>query len=102
LAKYLPKYFEINAEMLKYIRNKSYVSVRIKVKFLKDGEEQIDEYFIPHEHNRKYLAQTLSDLTKIMMEQVPIIRENIAEFLRCGSGYVFGGYKIGEIRAYAI
>jgi hypothetical protein len=72
------------------------------VRFLKDGEEQVDEYFVPHGHERKYLAQTLSDLTKIMMEQVPIIRESISTFLRYGSGYVFGGYKIGEIRAYTI
>jgi hypothetical protein len=58
LAKYLTKYFENNAEMLKYIQKKSYVSVRIKVKFLKDGEEQVDEYFVPHGHERKCLANS--------------------------------------------
>jgi hypothetical protein len=33
LAKYLPKYFENNKEMLDYIKNKSYVGLRVKVIF---------------------------------------------------------------------
>jgi hypothetical protein len=78
--------------MQKYIQYKSYVSVRVKIKFLKDDKE-VDEYFIHHDHDRKYLAQSPEDLTKIMMQQILIIRESIAGFIRSGSGYVFGGIK---------
>jgi hypothetical protein len=93
LAKYLPKYFENNKEMLEYIRNKSYVGLRVKVIYSKNHEDQMDEYFVPHNHKRRYLAQSLSDLSDIMIDQMPIIEEQITEFIRNGSGYVVTGIK---------
>jgi hypothetical protein len=92
-AKYLPKYFENNKEMLEYIQNKSYVGLRVKVIYSKDHEDQVDEYYVPHRHKRRYLAQSLTDLTEIMIDQVPIIEGDIAEFIRNGSGYVVTGIK---------
>jgi hypothetical protein len=53
----------------------------------------VDEYFVPHNHKRKYLAQSLSDLTEIMIDQVPIVEGQIAEFIRNGSCYVVTGIK---------
>jgi hypothetical protein len=93
LAEYLPKYFEKNKEMQEYIHNKSYVSIRVKIKFLKDGKEEVNECFTYHEHDRENLAQSPKDLTRIMLKQIPIIREEVATFLREGSGYVFAGIK---------
>jgi hypothetical protein len=93
LAKYLPKYFENNKEMLEYIQNKCYVGLRVKVIYSKDHEDQVDEYFVPHRHKREYLAQSLSDLIDIMIDQIPIIEGNIAEFIRNGSGYVVTGIR---------
>jgi hypothetical protein len=93
LAEYLPKYFENNKEMQQYIQNKSFVSIRVKTKFLKDGREEIHEFLNFHEHDRENLAQSLNDLTEIMKNQVPIIVEEVANFIRAGSGYVFGGLK---------
>jgi hypothetical protein len=93
LAKFLPKYFENNTELLKYVQNKCYVSLRVKVIFSKENDEQVDEYFVPHQHKRRYLAQSLSDLTEIMIDQAPIIEGNISEFIRHGSGYVVTGIK---------
>jgi hypothetical protein len=93
LAKYLPKYFENNKEMLDYIQNKSYVGLRVKAIYSKDHEDQVDEYFVPHRHKRRYLAQNLSDFTEIMIDQVPIVEGQIAEFIRNGSGYVVTGIK---------
>jgi hypothetical protein len=40
LAEYLPKYFENDKEMQQYIQNKSFVSIRVKTKFFKDGREK--------------------------------------------------------------
>jgi hypothetical protein len=93
LAKYLPKYFENNKEMLEYNQNKCYVGLLVKVIYSKDHEDQVDEYFVPHRHKRRYLAQSLADLTEIMIDQVPIIEGNITEFIRNGSGYVVTGIK---------
>jgi hypothetical protein len=93
LAKYLPKYFENNKEMLEYIQNKCYVGLRVKVIYSKDHEDRVDEYFVSHRHKRRYLAQSLTDLIDIMIDQVPIIEGNIAEFIRNGSGYVVTGIK---------
>jgi hypothetical protein len=69
------------------------VGLRVKVIYSKDNEDQVDEYFVPHRHKRRYLAQSLSDLTEIMIDQVPIVEEQIAEFIRNGSGYVVTGIK---------
>jgi hypothetical protein len=93
LAKYFPKYFENNKEMFEYIQNKCYVGLRVKVIYSKGDEEQVDEYFIPHGHKRRYLAQSLADLAEIMIDQVPNIEGDIAEFIRNGSGYVVTGIK---------
>jgi hypothetical protein len=76
-------------EMRKYIKNKYYVGLRVKAKFTKDGdekEEQVDEYFVPHHHKRRYLAQSLEDLREIMLDQVPKIEGEIGEIVRNGSG----------------
>jgi hypothetical protein len=64
----------------------------VKIKFLKDGKE-VNECFIYHEHDRENLAKSLEDLTRIMLKQIPIIREDVATFLQEGSGYVFAGIK---------
>jgi hypothetical protein len=96
LADSLPKYFENDEEMRKYIKNKCYVALRVKAKFTKDGdekEEQEDEYFVPHHHKRRYLAQSLEDLREIMLDQVPKIEGEIGEFVRNGSGYILTGIK---------
>jgi hypothetical protein len=93
LAEYLPKYFENNKEMQQYIQNKSFVSIRVKTKLLKDGREDTHEFFNFHDHDRNNLAQSLQDLTTIMKNQVPNIVEEVANFIRAGSGYVFGGIK---------
>jgi hypothetical protein len=71
LADILPKYFENDEEMRKYRKNKCYVGLRVKAKFTKDGdkkEEEEDEYFVPHYHKRRYLAQSLEDLREIMLD----------------------------------
>jgi hypothetical protein len=96
LADSLPKYFENDEEMLKYIKNKCYVGLRVKAKFTKDGDEkedEEDEYFVPHHHKRRYLAQSLEDLREIMLDQVPKIEGEIGEFVRNGSGYILSGIK---------
>jgi hypothetical protein len=94
LAKYLQGYFKNNKEMQEYIKNKCYVALRVKVVYSKgDGEEQVCEYFVPHQHKRIYLAQRLSDLTDIMIDQFSIIDGDIAEFIRNGSGYVVTGIE---------
>jgi hypothetical protein len=96
LANSLPKYFENDEEMLKYIKNKCNVAFRVKTKFTKDGdekEEQVDKYFVPHHHKRRYLAQSLEDLREIMLDQIPVIEGEIGEFIRNGSGYILSGIK---------
>jgi hypothetical protein len=96
LADILPKYFEDDEEMRKYIKNKCYVGLRVKANFTKDGdekEEEEDEYFVPHHHKRRYLAQSLEDLREIMLDQVPKIEGEIGEFVRNGSGYILSGIK---------
>jgi hypothetical protein len=96
LADILPKYFENDEEMRKYIKNKCYVGLLVKAKFTKDGdekEEEEDEYFVPHHHKRRYLAQSLEDLREIMLDQVPKIEGEIGEFVRNGSGYILSGIK---------
>jgi hypothetical protein len=93
LAEYLPKYFENDKEMQHYIQNKVYVSIRVKTKFFKDGREEIHEFLNFHDHDRENLAQSLNDLTVIMKNQIPTIIEEVANFVRAGSGYVFGGIK---------
>jgi hypothetical protein len=96
LANSLPKYFENDEEMLKYIKNKCYMALRVKAKFTKDGdekEEQVDEYFVSHHHKRRYLAQSLEDLREIMLDQIPAIEGEIGEFIRNGSGYILSGIK---------
>jgi hypothetical protein len=69
------------------------VGLRVKVIFSKNHEDQVDEYFVPHNLKRRYLAQNLSDLTNIMIDQAPIVEGQIAEFIRKGSGYVISGIK---------
>jgi hypothetical protein len=62
IADMLPDYFENNEEMKKYIKNKCYVALRVKTNFCREGDEkdeQEDEYFAPHHHKRKFLAQEL-------------------------------------------
>jgi hypothetical protein len=96
LADSLPKYFENDEEMRKYIKNKCYVALRVKAKFTKDGdekEEQEDEYLVPHHHKRRYLAQSLEDLREIVKDQIPAIEREIAEFIRNRSGYIVSGIK---------
>jgi hypothetical protein len=41
LADILPKYFENDEEMRKYIKNKCYVGLRVKAKFTKEGDEKM-------------------------------------------------------------
>jgi hypothetical protein len=89
----LTEYFENNKEFLAYIKNKSYVGLRVKVIYSKNYEEQVEEYIIPHNKKRRYLAQDLDDLTNIMIDQAPIVEGQIAEFIRNGSGYVISGVK---------
>jgi hypothetical protein len=96
LADILPKYFENDEEMRKYIKNKCYVGLRVKANFTKEGDEKEDEgdeYFVPHHHKRRYLAQSLEDLREIMLDQVPKIEGEIGEFVRNGSGYILSGIK---------
>jgi hypothetical protein len=96
LADMLPEYFENNEEMKKYIKNKCYVALRVKTKFCRDGDEkdeQEDEYFAPHHNKRKFLAQSLEDLQRIMKEHIPMIEGEIAEYVRSGSGYIVSGIK---------
>jgi hypothetical protein len=96
LADILPKYFENDEEMRKYIKNKCYVGLRVKAKFTKEGDEkedEEDEYFVPHHHKRRYLAQSLEDLREIVLDQVPKVEEEIGEFVRNGSGYILSGIK---------
>jgi hypothetical protein len=95
-ADILPKYFENDEEMRKYIKNKCYVGLRVKAMFTKDGdekEEEEDEYFVPHHHKRRYLAQSFEDLREIMLDQVPKVEGEIGEFVRNGSGYILSGIK---------
>jgi hypothetical protein len=102
LAKYLPKYFENNKEMREYIQNKCYLGLRVKMVYSKEHDEQVDEYFVPHQHKRRYLAQNLSELTEIMIDQAPIIEGNIAEF---NSKWIWlrrDGHKVREIGAYSL
>jgi hypothetical protein len=73
-----------------------------EVIYSKDHEEQVDEYFVPHRHKRRYLAQSLTVLTEIMIDQVPIIEGNIAEFIRNGSGHIVTGIKSVKIRGYSV
>jgi hypothetical protein len=61
--------------------------------FSKDVEDMTEEYFVPHGHKRRYLAQTLDDLREIMFLQVPIIEGEIVEFIRNESGYIVTGIK---------
>jgi hypothetical protein len=93
LARILPKYFENNTEMIQYIKNKCYVGLRAKEIFSKDVEDMTEEYFVPHGHKRRYLAQTLNDIREIIFLQVPIIEGDIAEFIRNESGYIVTGIK---------
>jgi hypothetical protein len=96
IAKILPNYFKDNQEMLKYIKNKCYVSIRVKTEFKKEADQvdtQIDEEFIPHQHRRKNLVQSLEDLSRIFKELIPSIEERISEFIRNGSGYIVSGIK---------
>jgi hypothetical protein len=96
ISKTLSNYFKDNQEMLKYIKNKCYVSIRVKSEFKKEAEgvdTQIDEIFIPHQHSRKNLVQSLEDLSRIFKEQIPSIEERISEFIRNGSGYIVSGIK---------
>jgi hypothetical protein len=96
LADMLPEYFENNEEMKKYIKNKCYVALRVKTNFCRDGDEkdeQEDEYFAPHHHKRKFLAQDVEDLRKIVKEHIPMIEKEIAEYVRNGSGYIVSGIK---------
>jgi hypothetical protein len=96
LADILPKYFENDEEIRKYIKNKCYVGLRVKAKFTKEGDEkedEEDEYFVPHHHKRRYLAQSLEDLREIVLDQVPKIEGEIGEFVRNGSGYILSGIK---------
>jgi hypothetical protein len=44
------------------------VGLRVKVVYSKDHEDQVDEYFVPRRHKRQYLAQSLFDLTEIMID----------------------------------
>jgi hypothetical protein len=96
LADMLPEYFENNEEMKKYIKNKCYVALRVKTNFCREGDEKdehVDEYFAPHHHKRKFLAQNLEDLQRIMKEHIPMIEGEIAEYVRNGSGYIVSGIK---------
>jgi hypothetical protein len=96
LADMLPEYFENNEEMKKYIKSKCYVALRVKINFCRDGDEkdeQEDEYFAPHHHKRKFLAQDVEDLRKIVKEHIPMIEGEIAEYVRNGSGYIVSGIK---------
>jgi hypothetical protein len=96
LADILPKYFEDDEEMRKYIKNKCYVGLRVKAEFTKDGDEkedEEDEYFVPHHHKRRYLAQSLEDLREIVLDQVPKIEGEIGDFVRNGSGYILSGIE---------
>jgi hypothetical protein len=93
LAKFLPDYFGNNKEFMTYIKNSCYAGLRVKDIFSKEHEEQVEEYIIPHNKKRRYLAQHVDDLTNIMIDQAPIIEGNIAEFIRNGSGYVVTGIK---------
>jgi hypothetical protein len=82
LADMLPEYFENNEEMKKYIKKKCYVALRVKTKFCREGDEkdeQEDEYFAPHHHKRKFLAQSLEDLQRIVKEHIPMIEGEIAD-----------------------
>jgi hypothetical protein len=96
LANMLPEYFENNEEMKKYIKNKCYVALRVKVKYCRDDDEKdehVNEYFAPHHHKRKFLAQDVEDFQKIVKEHIPIIEGEIGEYVRNGSNYVASGIK---------
>lgn len=82
-------YFEDNKEFLAYIKNHGFIGLSVKVIFSKDARKEVNRFFVPPNKKRKYLAQSLDDLTNnIIMEQTSIIESGIAKFIRHGSRYI--------------
>jgi hypothetical protein len=82
LGKYLPDYFRNNAEMKRYIDNFCYVGLRVKVIYSREQvEDKEEEYGVPHNRKRRYLAQRLTDLTDIFIDQAVIIEGEVSEYV---------------------
>jgi hypothetical protein len=65
----------------------------VKVIFSREKEEHVEEYIVPHNRKRRYLAQRLADLTDIVIDQAIEVESRISKFVRCGSNYVATGIK---------